>query len=118
MLKVRTKTRPIAYFQAEHVEATSHMLRIILPSCWCVPVPIGPSIPQQDRDDVQEQYCCLMLILFKPWKHASDLQGSGQTWQSVFEEFSQVCPMQLKSVINDMQILHECQDSQDDHLAE
>lgn len=118
LLTVRTRTRPRVHLRPEHMEAASHLLRIRAPNKRFVPVPIGPSIPRRDRLPVRERYCRLMLILFKPWKHACDLRSPGQSWSDAFEHFLRLCPTDKKAVMDNMQILHECRDSRDDHFAE
>jgi hypothetical protein len=117
MLNARTRSRPTACFQSDHLEATSHILKVIHPDCRRIPVPIGPSIPRRDKENIRDRYCRLMLILFKPWRHANDLRDNGQTWQDAFNEFLRVCPTRLKGVMDNMQILHECRDSRDDHFS-
>ncbi|KZV60815.1 hypothetical protein PENSPDRAFT_540686, partial [Peniophora sp. CONT] len=74
----------------------------------------GPSVPRRDRDEARPQYCRLMLILFKPWRHASDLRDPGQSWEDAFAQFLISCPSHLTRVMNNMQLLHECKDSRDD----
>ncbi|PBK65644.1 hypothetical protein ARMSODRAFT_860094, partial [Armillaria solidipes] len=59
-------------------------------------------------------YCRLMLILFKPWRHASDLRADGQSWVDAFHAFREVCTERITFIMNNMQILHECWDSRDD----
>lgn len=58
-----------------------------------------------------------MLILFKPWYNVSDLCPAEHTWSEAFTAFSDICDPSLKRVIDNMQILHECKDSCDDHFA-
>ncbi|KAJ3884614.1 hypothetical protein GG344DRAFT_60321, partial [Lentinula edodes] len=79
-----------------------------------VPVPIGPPIPRRDRPQLWHKYCRLMLILFKPWRSVSDLCSPEQSWSDAFSDFVAVCDHATKSVIDNMQILHECRDSRDD----
>ncbi|PBK94461.1 hypothetical protein ARMGADRAFT_882685, partial [Armillaria gallica] len=74
----------------------------------------GPSIPWRDREDVYPRYCCLMLILFKPWNKVEDLRWPGQTWDDAFCEFMSTAPERVHKVVNSMQILHECRDSRND----
>ncbi|KAI0038798.1 hypothetical protein FA95DRAFT_1457456, partial [Auriscalpium vulgare] len=74
----------------------------------------GPSIPRRDRDEVRARYCRLMLILFKPWVHAGDLRDQGQSWADAFAAFHATCSPDLISIMNNMQLLHECRDSRDD----
>ncbi|KAK0437115.1 uncharacterized protein EV420DRAFT_1252861, partial [Desarmillaria tabescens] len=78
-----------------------------------VPVPLGASIPRRDKEEVYPCYCRLMLILFKPWTSASDLQNAGESWSDAFERFHTICARNVLSVINNMQIMHECHDSHD-----
>jgi hypothetical protein len=59
-----------------------------------------------------------MLVLFKPWRKGSDLLGHGQTWEESFQEFVEICPEQFIKIMDNMQILHECCDSRDDHYAQ
>ncbi|KAJ7438791.1 hypothetical protein B0H11DRAFT_1692619, partial [Mycena galericulata] len=62
-------------------------------------------------------YAHLMLILFKPWRHCSDLISEDQNWVGAYEDFLQDCSSDVVSVIENMQILHECKDSRDAHYA-
>ncbi|KAJ7788850.1 hypothetical protein B0H14DRAFT_2302200, partial [Mycena olivaceomarginata] len=74
----------------------------------------GPGIPRRDRPDLHARYCRLMLIFFRPWRHATDLRETGQTWEEAFNEFNETCPADVKYKMDNMQILHECRDSRDD----
>ncbi|KAJ7167185.1 hypothetical protein C8R43DRAFT_825937, partial [Mycena crocata] len=78
-----------------------------------VPVPIGPAIPRRDQENSREKHARLMLILFKPWRHAEDLRQADQTWSEVYQEFLRTCSDQILFRIKNMQILHECKDSRD-----
>ncbi|KAF8064260.1 hypothetical protein FPV67DRAFT_1395183, partial [Lyophyllum atratum] len=80
-----------------------------------IPVPIGPSIPRRDGIDVQERYARLMVILFKPWRNAMNLRSKNKTWSEAFHELYPSLLLEHKAVIENMQILHECRDSRDDH---
>ncbi|KIO16179.1 hypothetical protein M407DRAFT_53501, partial [Tulasnella calospora MUT 4182] len=81
-----------------------------------IPVPVGPSsLPQRDREDVFERYCRLMLLLFKPWRNASHLCKRGQSWSNAFLEFKSKCDGRVLNILNNMQLLHECRDSRNDH---
>ncbi|KAG0707647.1 hypothetical protein DFH29DRAFT_788000, partial [Suillus ampliporus] len=74
----------------------------------------GPRIPCRDQPRVFPRYCRLMLILFKPWRSASDLRSPGQSWEEVFQQFWEVVDSRLLQVMHNMQLLHECCDSHDD----
>ena len=78
-----------------------------------IPVPIGPAFPRRDREHLYAKYCRLMLILFKPWQVVDDLRDEGQTWPSAFEAFSETCGQNVKRILDNMQVMHECKDAKD-----
>ncbi|KAJ6495867.1 hypothetical protein DFH09DRAFT_835146, partial [Mycena vulgaris] len=80
-----------------------------------VPVPIGPALPRRDQPSSLEKHARMMLILFKPWRHTSDLRDPSQAWSEAYAQFLQVCPEDIIQCIDNMQILHECKDSRDAH---
>ncbi|KAJ7707962.1 hypothetical protein B0H14DRAFT_2231640, partial [Mycena olivaceomarginata] len=80
-----------------------------------VPVPIGPAMPRRDVEDLKRKHARLMLILFKPWRHASDLRLQGQSWYEAYLAFRNQCSAFVLDAINNIQILHECKDSRDAH---
>ena len=94
------------------------MLKMRKPCEHFVPVPIGPSIPRRDRIEVKERHAKIMLIMFKPWRHTLDLCAPHETWSTAFETFMQNCPFEKKAIMDNMQILHECKDSRDDHFTQ
>jgi hypothetical protein len=117
LLSCSSGIRPKLNFLANHPEHISHTLKIRTPVKRFVPVPIGPSIPRRDHEPVRERYCRLMLIFFKPWRHAGDLRNRNETWSNAFETFIRMCPSKTTKIIENMQILHECKDSRDDHFV-
>ncbi|KAJ7626987.1 hypothetical protein FB45DRAFT_749408, partial [Roridomyces roridus] len=106
--------RPRVSLLKGHSQEKTHLLRVRSPNDLLVPVPIGPGIPRRDKPEIYPRYCRLMLIFFKPWRHAKDLRDAGQTWEKAFELFIQTCTREVKQKMNNMQILHECRDSRDD----
>ncbi|KAJ6552633.1 hypothetical protein DFH09DRAFT_830256, partial [Mycena vulgaris] len=74
----------------------------------------GPGIPRRDRPAIYARYCRLMLIFFKPWRHAKDLWSPGQSWEEAFTAFAIDYPHSVRFKMDNMQILHECRDSRDD----
>ena len=54
-----------------------------------------------------------MLILFKPWRVVGDLWTLGQTWVTAFDDFVEGCGNRIKSILDNMQVLHECRDVKD-----
>ena len=116
-LNVSTRKQSIFHFKDTHLEFQSHMLSVCNRLSRFIPVPIGPSLPRNDREKMYPRYCRLMLILFKPWVHASDLRDKGQTWPDAFLQYNKICPDRFKSVMKNIQILHECCDSRYDHFS-
>ncbi|KAJ7715908.1 hypothetical protein DFH07DRAFT_695831, partial [Mycena maculata] len=78
-----------------------------------VPVPIGPAMPRRDVKDLKQKHARLMLILFKPWRHASDLRSEGQSWHDTYLLFRDKCSQFVQDAIDNIRILHECKDSRD-----
>ena len=101
-------------FLGEHRECGRKELRMRKRDV--VPVPIGPAIPRRDQPEVYHRYCRLMLILFKPWRGSSDLREPGDSWLEAFEAFGETMAMGHKQIVDNMQVLHECRDSRDDHM--
>ncbi|KAJ7932300.1 hypothetical protein B0H13DRAFT_1593532, partial [Mycena leptocephala] len=118
MLDSAERYRPRIPLLKGHDQANTHILRIRRPEDTLVPVPIGPGIPRRDKPDAFARYCRLMLIFFKPWRHAKDLRTRGQSWQEAFNIFKVNCLPSVLGMMDNMQILHECRDSRDDHFAE
>jgi hypothetical protein len=83
------------------------------PFAYYIPVAIGPALPRRDRELVYAKYCRLMLILFKPWQEVGDLREAGETWIQAFDQFAGACSKDIKQVLNNMQVLHECKDAKD-----
>ncbi|KAJ7233266.1 hypothetical protein B0H12DRAFT_992128, partial [Mycena haematopus] len=80
-----------------------------------IPVPIGPAMPRRDVDGLLQKHARLMLILFKPWRHARDLRANGEPWDAAYLRFREKCSQFVLEAINNIQILHECKDSWDAH---
>ena len=80
-----------------------------------VPVPIGPAIPRRDRPEMYAKYARLMLIIFKPWRTEADLRGDFMDWPEAFHTFLSSCTIEIREVMDNMQILHECKDSKNNH---
>ncbi|KAK0452805.1 uncharacterized protein EV420DRAFT_1273617, partial [Desarmillaria tabescens] len=102
-------------FDSHHPEYHTHFQRIRTEEGRVIPVPLGPSIPRRDRSHLYERYCRLMLIFFKPWYSATDLRTKGETWSAAFKIFFNNNP-RWQQHLDNMQILHECRDSRDNHF--
>jgi hypothetical protein len=77
--------------QTDHPEHETHELKPRSPKKKVIPVPIGPRMPRRDRKDIYPRYCRLMLILFRPWRHSSDLRQPGESWEDTFDLFLSEC---------------------------
>ena len=97
-----------------HLECHSHQL--VAHPHKLVAVPIGPSLPHRDQSESYAKYCCIMLMLFKPWRHATDLRNQGETWIVAFETFKNMCSSNIITLMNNMQLLHECRENGHDHF--
>jgi hypothetical protein len=58
-----------------------------------------------------------MLILFKPWCAIQHLKNVHDSWIDAFEMFVDQCGVRLRKIMDNMQLLHECKDSRDDHFS-
>lgn len=114
--KVTSGRKPVTRFSflKEHKECQHKYMCIRKRDI--IPVPIGPSILRRDQLEVYDRYCWLMLILFKPWWVPVDLHVPGTNWLDTFEGFTAVLPIEHRQIIDNMQVLHKCCDSRDDHM--
>ncbi|KAJ7016398.1 hypothetical protein C8F04DRAFT_948821, partial [Mycena alexandri] len=106
---------PRVAFQTAHLQDNTHTIKVRSYFRRKIPVPIGPALPRRDTPASEQKHARLMLILFKPWRHASDLRETGQTWLEAYTEFLPSCSEEVLQCINNMQLLHECRDSRDAH---
>jgi hypothetical protein len=111
-----SRTHRKCELQENHPESHSHCLQARKSSSRSVTIPIGPHIPHHDKKKQYPKFCRLMLMFFKPWHEASDLHLHGLSWDDAFSIFMADCPSEFKDIIKNMQILHECKDSRDDHF--
>ena len=97
-----------------HLEHNSHHL--VSRSHNVIVVPIGPSLPHRNQSENYAKYCRIMLILFKPWRNAANLRKQGETWETAFDNFKNSCSADIKNLMNNMQLLHECRENGHDHF--
>lgn len=108
---------PRSSFYPSHPEVKTHMLRRRKEINRLVPVPIGPRIYRRDVPDIREEYCRLMLILFKPWRNLMQLKEEFSSWEEAFQSFNDAASPRVLKIMENMQRLHECRDSRDDDYA-
>ncbi|KAF6740943.1 hypothetical protein DFP72DRAFT_863845 [Ephemerocybe angulata] len=114
----QTASRPVFPLQSGHPQSHTHVLQIVHPLQRWVPVPVGPTIPRRDRESDLTDHSRLMLIFFKPWYTQLDLLTTHTSWLDAFTEWTSTArPEDLRRIRN-MQLLHECRDSRDDHNAQ
>ena len=107
----KSQTFPL---HTEHMQSNRKAQRLRCdPTNYFIPVPIGPAFPRRDRAESFPKYCCLMLVMFKPWRVVGDLRTPGQTWVNAFDEFMEACNNSIRVVLDNMQVLHECRDAKD-----
>jgi len=107
--------RPKCEFDSKHPDYTTHIQQVRQPKHQLIPVPIGPGLPRRDKIECREKYCCLMLILLKPWNTPQDLIEGYVTFEAAFNVFLQE-NQKWKTLLDNMQLLHECRDNRDDHF--
>ena len=105
-------------FRNDHCEYITHELTIHCPTDRFVPIPIGPSLPRRDVATDVERYCRLMLCFFKPWRRGADLKSGFDSWEHAFAAWkaSSEYTKDVEELLSNMQLLHECKDSRDDHF--
>ncbi len=109
--------RPKYHFDPTHVDYDTHVQQLRHPNRRPIPTPIGPSLPRRDKPDAHEKYCRLMLILLKPWNIPQDLISGHDSFHAAFDAFMHCQDNEKwKSLLNNMQLLHECRDNRDDHF--
>ncbi|KZT55304.1 hypothetical protein CALCODRAFT_437408, partial [Calocera cornea HHB12733] len=101
-----------------HPEASISCLRLLPYASRGIPVFLDGPVPRRDQGPLAARYAWLMLILFKPWRSATDLRGPHPSWEAAFAAYGPQCPQRFKDIMDNMQIMHECKDSRDDHFQQ
>ncbi|OSD02449.1 hypothetical protein PYCCODRAFT_1445129 [Trametes coccinea BRFM310] len=96
----------------ESMNYDTHVLR--KRGVWTVPVVLGDCIPCSDRDDEEkEAWARMMMILFVPWRHSSDLKATSESWRAAFERRHNELSSKLIEIIANINVLTECRDVRD-----
>jgi hypothetical protein len=111
-----TKMNERHTFQRAHPQSSSHI--IIKRNTPVVPVLLGPQIPRHDREETRERYCRALLTLFVPWRTVQDLCHLEQTWSDAFEVRKSLISSNENTIIQNIQLLHECRKQRDEHLLQ
>jgi hypothetical protein len=103
-------------FQKQHPQSATHlMMKYSQPH---IPILCGPQIPRRDRDDTREHYGRALLTLFVPWRTASDLCNSKQSWDDALAAQRHRISEHSWTIIENIQLLHECKKDRDEHLLQ
>ena len=108
-------SRPKYEFDPNHPDYDTHVQQLRHPNNRPLPAPVGPSLPRRDKCETHERFCRLMLILLKPWNAPQDLIFGHESFEAAFHTFLEENE-RWNVLINNMQLLHECRDSRDDHF--
>ena len=71
---------------------------------------------RRDQDNAKLWYFHLILMLFKPWREVSDLRLLTDSWESVFKTLTEEMSPCHATILDNMQVLHECHNSKNDHM--
>jgi hypothetical protein len=89
-------------FSATHPQYRTHLLRTR--STPHVPVILGPTLPAHGRsDDENQAWARAMLIIFSPWRTASDLKSADKTWLQAYSRHESGFSESTRDVISNLQ---------------
>ena len=113
--------RPCFQFLSNHVESKTRQLRMRHPSKRYVPVPIGPPLPRRDHEVFMARHARAMLLLFKPWRSASDLQEGNDSWTAAYNAWTadpQGTYPSKHCIVDNIHALQECKDARDQDMLQ
>jgi len=74
-----------------------------------ISVLLGGSLPRQHKgEEENEQWCQAMLILFKPWREASEIKGNCTTWSEAFNIWFKNSTWKFHDIMANIDVEHEC----------
>ncbi|CAF1601262.1 unnamed protein product [Didymodactylos carnosus] len=79
---------------------------------------IGPQLPRKDREDTKERYARAILTLFLPWTSVDHLCQTDITWDQSLKLKADFFLPSSKTIIDNIQLLHECRKDRDEHLIQ
>lgn len=104
-------------FLQSHPQHDTHLIRKRV--VWVVPVLLGDRIPRSDRSEEEyEQWARIILILFRSWRHKSDLKSEDESWTEAYERVRDAIYPKHGSIIHNMNVLSECRDARDLSISE
>ncbi|KIK21739.1 hypothetical protein PISMIDRAFT_29840 [Pisolithus microcarpus 441] len=92
-----TATAQSGNVMKQHLQFSTH--EICLRNKAVVPVIVSSAIPHPDMSmHDRELFCHSMLVLFKPWRHFSDLVDSDSCWTERFDNYA--FPEHISAIIS------------------
>lgn len=96
----------------------AHSLLVKLRASSLIPVILANRVPRHDRGEEERQiWSRMMLILFKSWRTLHDLKEITESWNDAYNRQNQFISSTNKIIIRNMNVLSECRDARDEHLA-
>lgn len=99
-------------YQPDHPQSKSHYVQY-LPQGKRPLANFLNTIPRSDSND--ENYCKIMLTLFKPWRDGLDLKQENLSWSECFS--AMIFSESAVTLMKNFNIKYECLDSRDDYSA-
>ncbi|KAF8123175.1 hypothetical protein EV363DRAFT_1100513, partial [Boletus edulis] len=76
----------------------------------------GSALPRQDREEFMARHARAMLLLFKPWRSASELRDGTDSWTAAYNAWTAdphgTYPSKCR-MIDNIHALQECKDARD-----
>ena len=107
--------RTFLNFLHNHPQRSTHQVCIVAESKASIPNFVGGPLPRRDQGN-REDYCMVMLMLFKPWREGKHLKPDGNTWDETFN--AHIFTYRQYDIMNFFQIKYECNDARDDYCAQ
>lgn len=113
LLENTSRSRLTFPFVLPHPEVHKKKVKLVHPRLRRIVVPIGPPLPRRDQVEIYARYSRAMLLLFKPWRGPDNLRADRQSWADAFDNFNASATDYIKTIMDNMQIIHECKENRD-----
>jgi hypothetical protein len=105
----------LASFSEEHPQCETHKVRLVKENEAKIPNFVGGILPRCDKGN-HEDYCMVMLTLFKPWRTGTELRLPNTTWGSSFA--THVFSGRQNDIMDNFNLRYECNDARDDFASQ
>jgi hypothetical protein len=102
-------------FLSPHAQAQTHAVKMLPEHKSFVPNFVGGTLPRRNKGN-REEYCMMMLSLFRPWRVGLDLKVNDKTWDEEFS--SHLFEQRHKDVMGFLNLKYECSNARDDYAAQ